>query len=712
MLKDMVLKKRQDYGFNGFHVPYVPRAPRSARRGLQNKKVEDSQICAFELLASLAGKLLQESESSSASSNASETNDQRAIGDDVVKMEEDENRLLKTECLDQGSCEESVFAPAIASSDGDRKCILKKSPQAESDSILEHSSAITNSDSSEKVSSDVKSTISKSKTSGGSFNCKVEGVSPISGEYRDGCMENGFNKQLGVDGTGTGGLSNDKTSSLKDSIDLCMKFPASINSDSNVKLPSCRDPVSNASILRLRNDSKLGIRDDDENLSRCNKPGTKPRTFRHPSRIGERRLRKLLTSKYWKVAPKLKDCDLSKVAYLEGGVKPFYRKRKICYGRERYQHDNLYKRRKFSDHSLAVTSDGGFSSESVCNSPLKGMNVDKNVSENAASSSMIGRQPSSHSKDSHVKFSIKSFRIPELFIEVPENATVGSLKRTVMDTVTAILGGGLRVGVLLHGKKVRDDNRTLSQTGITSEENLDTLGFTLEPCSVQPPPPVCTEDPPLPLSCDTSQLLLRSAAAPVLNSGISEALPDPPTLTTSVNTVDSNNELLPSPTDKLTDKTFSDSRALVAVPPVSVEALAVVPVNQKARRSELVQRRTRRPFSVTEVEALVEAVEELGTGRWRDVKLRSFENADHRTYVDLKDKWKTLVHTAKIAPQQRRGEPVPQELLDRVLAAHAYWSQHQAKQHSKNQAAVMKITEVHGCVGRSGVEGRYSSDMM
>merc|ERR1711925_54514 len=103
----------------------------------------------------------------------------------------------------------------------------------------------------------------------------------------------------------------------------------------------------------------------------------------------------------------------------------------------------------------------------------------------------------------------------------------------------------------------------------------------------------------------------------------------------------------------VTDDTLSDSRALVAVPPINAEALAMVPLNQKSKRSELVQRRTRRPFSVSEVEALVHAVEEVGTGRWRDVKLRSFEDADHRTYVDLKDKWKTLVHTARIAPQQR-----------------------------------------------------------
>lgn len=53
--------------------------------------------------------------------------------------------------------------------------------------------------------------------------------------------------------------------------------------------------------------------------------------------------------------------------------------------------------------------------------------------------------------------------------------------------------------------------------------------------------------------------------------------------------------------------------------------------------------------------------------------------------VVVQDKWKTLVHTARISPQQRRGEPVPQELLDRVLAAHAYWSKQQAKQQLKQQ---------------------------
>lgn len=79
----------------------------------------------------------------------------------------------------------------------------------------------------------------------------------------------------------------------------------------------------------------------------------------------------------------------------------------------------------------------------------------------------------------------------------------------MLEAVSAVLGSGLRVGVLLHGMKVRDDNRTLLQTGITSNENLDTLGFSLEPTPVQVSPPLCTEDPAALLPCDTSQLILR-----------------------------------------------------------------------------------------------------------------------------------------------------------------------------------------------------------
>lgn len=78
-----------------------------------------------------------------------------------------------------------------------------------------------------------------------------------------------------------------------------------------------------------------------------------------------------------------------------------------------------------------------------------------------------------------------------------------------METVTAILGGGLRVGVLLQGKKIKDDNRTLQQTGISSKDNLDSLGFTLEPKNMPVSPSVCTDDPLPSSSCDAPEPLTR-----------------------------------------------------------------------------------------------------------------------------------------------------------------------------------------------------------
>jgi len=64
-----------------------------------------------------------------------------------------------------------------------------------------------------------------------------------------------------------------------------------------------------------------------------------------------------------------------------------------------------------------------------------------------------------------------------------------------MEAVTAILAGGLRVGVLLQGKKVRDDKQTLLQAGISRNDKMENLGFTLEPNSAQTPSLTYPEDP-------------------------------------------------------------------------------------------------------------------------------------------------------------------------------------------------------------------------
>jgi hypothetical protein len=51
---------------------------------------------------------------------------------------------------------------------------------------------------------------------------------------------------------------------------------------------------------------------------------------------------------------------------------PLYRKRKVCNGSDSSHHNPTVKKRKFFDRVSGVTSDGGFSSESVSNSPEKG----------------------------------------------------------------------------------------------------------------------------------------------------------------------------------------------------------------------------------------------------------------------------------------------------------------------------------------------------
>ena len=48
-----------------------------------------------------------------------------------------------------------------------------------------------------------------------------------------------------------------------------------------------------------------------------------------------------------------------------------------------------------------------------------------------------------------------------------------------MDALTSMLSGELHVGVMLQGKKIRDDDKTLLQTGMHNK--VDSLGFTLEP---------------------------------------------------------------------------------------------------------------------------------------------------------------------------------------------------------------------------------------
>ncbi|XP_068668515.1 telomere repeat-binding protein 5-like [Aristolochia californica] len=690
----MVLQKRLYYGFNGYQVPTMPRASRSARGKSSSKKKAENPMCAFDLLATVAGKLLQEKETSS--SQLVGQTDLAIEKDNIKKEKQDIVNPFKQEPYDQGSCDESVSAINGRLQKHSHMSLHKHHSHAFHDTPLKHTSMITNSDGC-KMTVLPEDPTDKIRNEFGVFpgasqdNSNSERGSPSIAESHKSTVHEEFENKVEAETQKIGSVINGISPISDDQMEMDTKPPASVSSDSSVEVSLGVDHIAHGGPLpKSYNNVHVVSRDDDENSSGCTQPSTiTMKTYRPPACFGDRRRKKLLASKYWKAAPTVvKDVNLSNS---DSETKPVFRSRKMCYTRQRTQRGSTFKRRKLYERYSISTSVRSNSNDGIYTSPGKGSNG-KHVGSFAtvlgateSSSSMACQKSSFGSGDSHVRLSIKSFKVPELFVEMPENATVGSLKRTVLEAVNAILGSGLRVGVLLHGKKIRDDSNTLFQTGISCDDKLDNLGFSLEPYpSYSSPTPPCLENPQFHTPCGATQQITRCTTVPATDQGVSDTTPDPP-LTNLGNCIESDHDSVPSPTDISLDKPAENSRAMVPIPPVSAEALAVVPLHRKSRRSELVQRRIRRPFSVSEVEALVQAVEELGTGRWRDVKLRAFENAKHRTYVDLKDKWKTLVHTARISPQQRRGEPVPQELLDRVLSAHAYWCQQQAKQQVKPQ---------------------------
>lgn len=407
-------------------------------------------------------------------------------------------------------------------------------------------------------------------------------------------------------------------------------------SSSRTKVPSMGAAAASRGAL---DDVNMFSRDDDENCSGYICPRVTKKPPRSVPRVGDRRIRKILASRHWKGGSRHSEAKSWRSYYLH------------------HQRSYPIKKRKYFEHiSDSVSDDYRLRSKMQRGSRTV--------------TTMKGPGASFVSSDSHVRLRIKSFRVPELFVEIPETATVGSLKRMVMEAVSTLLSDGHRVGLMVQGKKVRDDNKTLHQTGISQDNtHLDSLDFSLEPSSEAPH---LLSSNPLGHVCEELPICHAADMDTVFKS---------------------EHDLALYPSHSFDKETATDV-AKALVPAAALTELSPQPPRHKSKQQQqqqqTAQRRMRRPFSVTEVEALVQAVEKLGTGRWRDVKHSAFEDADHRTYVDLKDKWKTLVHTAKISPQQRRGEPVPQELLNRVLNAHGYWSQ----QHMETTLALPKPESV------------------
>ena len=77
------------------------------------------------------------------------------------------------------------------------------------------------------------------------------------------------------------------------------------------------------------------------------------------------------------------------------------------------------------------------------------------------------------------------------------------------------------------------------------------------------------------------------------------------------------------------------------------------------------------PWALEEAEALVDGVAKCGGGKWADIKKLGFPAIEHRTAVDLKDKWRNLLRIAMLPhqPVKSAGDKkreIPAELLARV----------------------------------------------
>ncbi|AQL07675.1 initiator binding protein1 [Zea mays] len=605
----------------GGQVPEMPRVPKSARgkRSVRKKEAQSpAQMSAIDLLATVAGKLFDEGAGSLGNTSAGAPALAAFAKDALVKQEQcdEQMKLFKHEATDQDSCNESAILPHIVLQRVVNNA-RNEDPKAKSEVQDKESSMIS---------------YTKAEL-GCNFGVIADRWSPESVE--SGAFTGDAVARLMMTAPAGFHKNAPEMYSLLDSMDVDVKPPPLVSSDSTGEMPLHGDKIHRSTSLP-RAPKGVGFfavdrDDDDDKSSGCTHPSTATnKDFTSNCKAEYNRVRKLLTSKHRKVAPaRIHKSDLS---YSDVERKPSFRYKKM-HTRQRTQR-STFKRRKLFDRHLALASEFG-TANGKGNTKVAGRNSNAVSLEANKGTNSMPFQKSCGSNDCHVKLRIKSFNVPELLVEIPDSATVGSLKKTVLEAVTAILGGGLRVGVLHHGKKVRDDSKTLIQAGIGQDDMLDNLGFSLEPNCTQNPQVQAPEDVSFLENIDTTEPLARITPADSSSKlgevDVSQELALTPL---AMNYQGSDHDSVHSP--GAVSSRDKDSRALFLVPAADPNAGAVVPANKTKRSPEQGHRRIRRPFSVAEVEALVLAVEKLGTGRWRDVKLRAFDNAKHRTYVDLK----------------------------------------------------------------------------
>jgi len=265
-------------------------------------------MCAFDLLATVAGNLLLEGEISQ--STIVEKDQAVNVKDVVMEEQRDEVNPLTVEHCHQASAEISSLNLGIGLQAQPLQCDAKGVAVPQHDDALNLASGITLSDYLGK--DDAKHNTDLMYDDKDEF-CHLPAKSEqCSAVLKESCMPNLHEcvKQLGNQEE----LLPLNGNVIKGSEDVKFfdrKPPQAIGLDSSFKPFLSMNRYACGSLSPSRGDNvKVVARDDDENSSGCTQPRImKPN--RWPSHIGGRKIRKLLASKYRRAAPKVKNRDLS-----------------------------------------------------------------------------------------------------------------------------------------------------------------------------------------------------------------------------------------------------------------------------------------------------------------------------------------------------------------------------------------------------------------
>lgn len=292
-------------------------------------------MCAFDLLATVAGNLLQHKENPTTCSDHSSEKDQHGcfkeksqnankslkaeLSDEVSCdrrcqhefVEEDcrdANKSVKAELSDEGSSDRKCFS-TLSSQLYNQNCCLKELPHPEIDSNSHIAPIVTNPSCLERFAAETL-VDGKNHNELDNLTCKVELGS-------SGCPEiSSFKSECDVNKVKDEMLKFEKVPIGTGSEMCCFedpfdeKPPAVISSGGNAKLSLYDDSMPCSSLSKGCDNVPIVSRDDDENFSGYAHPNT-TKSFRPITRVGDERIRKTLASKYYKVVQESKHDTLS-----------------------------------------------------------------------------------------------------------------------------------------------------------------------------------------------------------------------------------------------------------------------------------------------------------------------------------------------------------------------------------------------------------------